>query len=179
MKSLNRRMLRYSACLFLLATVAAWPTAGWSQTCDRDTIVKERLENWAEKLKESWSTPVGINPGPIISTYAADGVLLPTCSNGPLIGRDTEIKDYFKDTFLPLKPVAKFDFGLRKFEVGGDCTHPFASGVYDFESNKGPLKARYTYVFRRTGPQTNEWLIAQHHSSLMLDPEQKCPPKEP
>ena len=88
MNRLNRRLLHYFACLVLLAIVAAWPSAGWSRTaghtCDVDKAVRGLLQNWAKQLKEAWSQN---KPGLIVSTYAANGVLLPTCSKGPLRDR--------------------------------------------------------------------------------------------
>ena len=171
MKRPNRRVLLYSACLFVFATIAAWPSTGWSRTarhtCDVNKIVRERLENWAARLKESWEKN---NPTLIVSTYAGNGVLLPTCANGPLAGREA-ISGYFVNDFLPLHPEATFDWNSLK--VGGDCAQPVGSGLYGFKSSKGPLQARFTYVLRQTGPDT--WLIAQHHSSLQPKPASACP----
>jgi hypothetical protein len=173
MKRPNRRVLLYSACLFVFATIAAWPSAGWSRTarhaCDVDKVVRARLDNWAKQLKDSWSKN---NPELIVGTYAENGVLMPTCSNGPLAGHQA-IKGYFANNFLPLKPEATFDFNNAK--IGGDCARPFASGLYSFKLNSSGqvLQARYTYVFRKTGP--TEWLIAQHHSSLLPNPPSSCP----
>lgn len=173
MNRVNRRVLRYCACLFVLVTIAAWPSAGWSRTakhaCDVNTLVRRLLQNWADQLKESWSRN---DPELIVKNYAENGVLLPTCSKGPLSGRPA-IRGYFEDDFLPLKPVATFDWNNAK--IGGDCSHAFASGLYSFKLQAfNPAKdaqARYTYVFTRA-------LIAQHHSSLVpTKPPQECPPK--
>jgi len=170
MKRLNRRVLHRYACLIILATVAAWPSAGWSRrarhACDVNTVVPMLLQNWANQLSRSSPS----SPMPIISTYADNGVLLPTCANGPLTGR-AEIKGYFVG-FLKPQPAATFDMATAK--IGGDCTHPFASGLYTFKLNDGTqLQARYTYVFRQTGATT--WLIAQHHSSLEPESKSACP----
>jgi hypothetical protein len=175
MKRLKRRVLHYSACLIVLATVATWPSAGWPKTarhtCDVDKIVRGLLQNWGKQLKDAWSEN---KPELIVRTYAENGVLLPTCSKGPLSGHG-EISGYFVKDFLPLKPVANFDFVSNPPKIGGDCTHAFASGLYGFklEAFNPPkdVQARYTYVFTRT-------LIAQHHSSLVpTKPPQECPPK--
>ncbi len=184
MKRLNRRVPRYSACLILLAILAAWPTAGRSQSCgphtDLKPIVEGLLRNWAMKLQQSWSG--AIDPKPIVDTYAENGVLVPTCSNGPSAGR-SEITKYFKDTFLPLDPIADFK-NFDTIQVRGNCQYPSASGLYDFSFEAKPApepataKARYTYVFRWTNtPAGRKWLIVQHHSSLVLDPPQQCPSK--
>ncbi len=173
MKRLNWRILRSYACLILLIAVAAWPSAGWSRTarhaCDVGSVVRARLDNWARQLKDSWSKN---NPKLIVGTYAENGVLMPTCSNGPLAGHQA-ITGYFEKNFLPLKPEATFDWSNAK--IGGDCARPFASGLYSFKLNSSGqmLQARYTYVFRQTGPTS--WLIAQHHSSLLPNPPSSCP----
>ena len=169
MKSSNRRMLRRLACLAIIAAIA-WPATGWSRTarhaCDVYTVVPKLLQNWATQLSRSSPS----DPAPIVSTYADNGVLLPTCANGPLTGR-AEIKGYFVG-FLKPQPAATFDMATAK--IGGDCTHPFASGLYTFKLNDGTqLQARYTYVFRRTG--ATAWLIAQHHSSLEPESTSACP----
>ncbi len=173
MRRMNQSVMRYSVYLLLLVMVAAWPSAGWSRTtrhaCDVDNVVRGRLENWAKQLKDSWSKN---NPKLIVGTYAENGVLLPTCSNGPLTGHQA-ITGYFEKNFLPLKPEATFDWNNAK--IGGDCARPFASGLYSFKLNSSgqALQARYTYVFRQTG--ATEWLIAQHHSSLTPAPPSSCP----
>jgi hypothetical protein len=154
----------------ILLAVAAWPSAGWSRAprpaCDVNTLVPALLQNWATQL--SRSTPS--DPEPVVSTYADTGVLLPTCANGPLTGR-SEITGYFVG-FLKPQPAAMFDPASRK--IGGDCRHPFASGLYTFKLNDGTvLQGRYTYVFRQIGPAA--WRIAQHHSSLEPNSTSQCP----
>jgi uncharacterized protein (TIGR02246 family) len=151
MKSLNWGMLRRYICVIVLA----------------------------DKLRQSWTTN---NPALIVGTYANDAYLLPTCDNGPAIGRD-EITVYFRDKFLPEKPVATFNLlDPRSIRIGGDCEHPFASGRYTFAlgDDRKQVKARFTYVFQETAPNSNSWLIIQHHSSLDPkgsdgNPKPECP----
>ena len=168
MRPNSRAPYRYAGLLLL--AVAASPSAGWSRAprhaCDVNTLVPTLLQNWATQL--SRSTPS--DPAPVVATYADNGVLLPTCANGPLTGR-SEITGYFVG-FLKPQPAATFDPASRK--IGGDCTHPFASGLYTFRLNDGTvLQGRYTYVFRQTGPAA--WRIAQHHSSLEPNSTSQCP----
>jgi hypothetical protein len=170
MKSQNRRMLY--ACLTILAAAAVWPSAGWARpprpACDVKVEVPKLLQNWATQL--SRSTPD--KPEPLLSTYGDNAVLVATCKDGPLTG--AKIKDYFVDFFLKPQPEVTFDPDSAK--IGGTCLNPFASGLYDFKlkgDNNRELKARYTYVFQQTGPQS--WRIAQHHSSLQPESTSKCP----
>jgi hypothetical protein len=175
MKRLNRWVRHYSACLIVLAAVAVWPSAGWSKTtrrgCDVDRMVRGLLQNWGNQLQEAWKQN---KPDLIVRTYAPNGVLLPTCSKGPLTGHG-EIGGYFVNDFLPFRPVAIFDFNRNPPKVGGDCAHAYSSGLYDFKleafNPPADVQARYTYVFTGT-------LIAQHHSSLVpTKPPQACPAK--
>jgi hypothetical protein len=164
MRSPSRRLLH--VCLILVA-VAAWPAAGWSRarSCDVNKVVMALLQNWADQLKASSPD----NTKPIVGTYGANAVLVPTCKNGPLTG--DKIVTYFKG-FTADKPVATFDMTSAK--IGGTCTNPFASGLYSFKlDGDRELKARFTYIFRQTG--ADAWLIAQHHSSLEPESKGACP----
>jgi hypothetical protein len=167
MKRFHRLALRGCAALaMILLGALAWPPEGRSKTplrlCEVHNV-QRLLDNWAAALKQSWQPPA--NPTLIVDKYAQNGaVLLPTCANGPLIGR-VAIKGYFDD-FLKKHPVV--EGGFVHPNIGGDCNVAFASGLYTFKLNGGTaketlLRARYTYIFRRG-------LIMQHHSSLEPDP---------
>ena len=163
---------RYTSVVFLLV-VLAWPSEGWSRTtghaCNVDHVVKVLLRNWADTLERSWKDN---NPNLIVDKYQASAVLLPTCANGPMIGR-AQIKGYFV-SFLKEKPVVA---EIGEPTVGGDCNAPFGSGLYTFKLNGGTgaeLRARYTYIFKQTGPA--QWLVTQHHSSLEPVPASTCAP---
>jgi hypothetical protein len=169
MKSQDQRMLGRYACLIIFAT-AVWPSAGWARparyACDVNVVVPRLLQNWADQLKDS--TPD--NTRPIVGTYGANAVLMPTCKNGPLTGG--KIADYFKG-FLADTPVATFDMDSAK--IGGTCANPFASGLYTFRLGVSgrELKARFTYIFQQTAQAS--WRIAQHHSSLEPESNGACP----
>ena len=157
-----------STSLILLA-VSAWPSDGWTQTCDVEQVVPKLLDNWGVQLRNSWSDD-RIDPNPIVGTYGEGAVLLPTCSDGPSSGE--KIKEYFAKKFLPLHPVVTFNWGALK--VGGECKNPFGSGLYSFELHaRGgeKLEARYTYIFQQSG---DSWTIKQHHSSLQPESTSKC-----
>ena len=154
---------RYTSAAVILLAVLAWPSDGWSRTtgraCNVTHVVKVLLRNWADTLERSWKDN---NPNLIVDKYQAGAVLLPTCANGPLIGR-AQIKGYFEN-FLKDKPVVA---EIGEPTVGGSCNVPFGSGLYTFKLNGGAgaqLRARYTYIFQQTGPAS--WLVTQHHSSL-------------
>jgi hypothetical protein len=164
---------RYMSAAVILLAVLAWPSEGWSRTtrhaCNVSDVVKDQIQNWADTLERSWR--VG-NPNLIVDKYQDDAVLLPTCANGPLIGRG-QIKGYFVK-FLQNKPVVT---EIGKATVGGDCNVPFGSGLYTFKLDDGAgatLRARYTYIFKQTGPA--QWLVTQHHSSLEPVPPSACEP---
>jgi hypothetical protein len=164
---------RFISAAIILLAVLAWPAAGWSKTtgraCNVDHVVNMLLRNWADTLQRSWKDN---NPDLIVGKYGANAVLLPTCANGPMIGR-AQIKGYFEN-FLMDKPVVT-EIGAPT--VGGDCNTPFGSGLYTFKLNGGEsaqLRARYTYIFHRAGPES--WLITQHHSSLEPVPASACAP---
>ena len=152
MRRLKRSVLRQcAAAALILVAAVAWPSAGWSRpyarACNVNKVVITLLHNWANKLAQSTSS----DPAPIVGTYGADAVLLPTCANGPLTGRD-QIRSIFCQGFLKQQPVVAFDAGMK---IGGQCTHPFASGLYSFTLNGGTgaqLHARYTYIFAQTHP---------------------------
>ena len=162
MTRFDRIVLRRCTAVILVA-VAAWPSEGWSRTarraCDVKPVVMALLVNWTKKLAESTSA----KPEPVVGTYEKErAVLLPTCANGPLIGRN-QIKGYFEG-FLKDQPRGEID--TQSASISGDCEFAFASGLYTFKLNGGTgpqLPARYTFIFQRTA---SGWLIAQHHSSL-------------
>jgi hypothetical protein len=174
MKRFDRIVLgRYASAAVILLAVLAWPSEGWSRTsrhaCNVSEVVQVLLRNWADTLERSWKDN---NPDLIVGKYQANAVLLPTCANGPLIGR-AQIKGYFEN-FLKDKPVVA---EIGKPTVGGNCSEPFGSGLYTFKLNGGAgaqLRARYTYIFKQTGPA--QWLVMQHHSSLEPVPPSACAP---
>jgi hypothetical protein len=173
MKRFDRIVLLRYAAVILLA-VLAWPSSeAWSRTtgraCNVDHVVKVLLRSWADTLERSWKDN---NPNLIVDKYQANAALLPTCANGPMVGR-AQIKGYFEN-FLKDKPVVA---EIGEPTVGGNCNAPFGSGLYTFKLDGGAgtqLRARYTYIFHQTGPAS--WLVTQHHSSLEPVPASSCAP---
>jgi len=168
------------AAVLALAVLAA-PSAGWSQpTCNPHNpapFVRMLIERWAVALAGSTTS----KPDPVVDKYAPNenneprAILLPTCSPDAAKGT-TQIKDYFAGTpghpgFLSYEPKMTPN---GEPTAGGDCsTVLFGSGLYTFELKvNGQVKtvrARYTYIFepfQTPGPPA-QWLIVQHHSSLV------------
>jgi hypothetical protein len=159
-------MRRYTTAAAIFLAVLAWPSEGWPRTtrraCDVTPIVNNLLTRWAAALAQSSSKG---DPNYVVETYEKDGaVLLPTCANGPLIGR-VNITPYFTD-FIKDKPVVEID--RQDAKIGGVCgIAAFASGLYTFKLNGGAgpqLRARYTFVYQLGNADGG--LITQHHSSL-------------
>lgn len=173
-----RRRCAFVAVLFLAGL--AWPSEGWSRapkrTCVTEGQVIGLLQEWTDKLQEAWrNNPV--NPDIVVQTYARDGrgaILVPTCTNGPLIGTDA-ITGYFTK-FLVNKPVAQIDARTRTIRIQ-DCNSAFAAGLYDFTltgaTGQPRLAARYTYIYQRQSDRSVR--IAHHHSSLQPESSSRCP----
>ena len=155
---------RFIPAAVILLAVLTWPSEGWSKTTRQACDVNALLTHWADMLARSSSSG---DAKWVVDTYQKDGsVLLPTCANGPLFGRQ-QITAYFTE-FIKSKPVVE----IGNPTIGGDCKFGYASGLYTFKlaGGTGPeLRARYTYIFR-------QGLIAQHHSSLEPEPTASGPP---
>jgi len=141
----------------VLFGLAVWPSAARALDCVPVTedAIKQLFVDWNNALQTG-------NAGTVVALYASDAVLLPTLKSGPLIG-PTDIAKYFKEEFLPKKPVGAID-GNHNIRIG--CNMAVDAGLYTFTYRKEgekPTPARYTYVYRYDG---GRWLIAHHHSSV-------------
>lgn len=103
------------------------------------------------------------DPDKLVRLYATNAILLPTLSNRPRTNH-AEIRDYFAEAFMPRGPSGKIMTAyVRVFTDVAIC-----SGVFAFTfSDKSAAQVRKSFVYRWNG---EEWLIVEHHSSLM--PEQ-------
>lgn len=117
-----------------------------------------------EGLFSEWNKALASgDPDKVVRLYATNAILLPTLSNKPRTNH-TEIRDYFAETFMPRGPSGKIaTANVRVFADIAIC-----SGVFVFTFNdKSAAQVRKSFVYRWNG---EEWLIVEHHSSLM--PEQ-------
>lgn len=102
------------------------------------------------------------DPDNVVALYAPDAVLLPTVS-AKVRHNHEEIRDYFVH-FLSKKPMGTvIEQNIRLF---GDIA--VNSGLYNFRLFKAgattAAAARFSFVYRRSDSQ---WLIIEHHSSLL------------
>lgn len=113
-------------------------------------------------LFDRWNRSLATgDPNAVLANYAPDAILLPTLSNRVRHTPD-ELRDYFVH-FLQAKPQGTItESNIRVF---GDTA--VDSGTYVFDTRKGKVPARYTFVYRKVGDQ---WLIVDHHSSMMPEP---------
>lgn len=103
------------------------------------------------------------DPDQVVRLYATNAILLPTLSNKPRTSH-AEIRDYFARTFMPLGPSGK----IVKSYVRVMCDIAICSGIFVFTfSDLSVVQVRNSFIYGWSG---EEWLIIEHHSSLM--PEQ-------
>ncbi len=117
-----------------------------------------------EGLFSEWNKAlVSGDPDKVVRLYATNAILLPTLSNAPRTNH-AEIRDYFAKTFMPRGPSGK----IVKAHVRVFADVAICSGVFAFTfKDQSAAQVRKSFVYRWNG---EEWLIIEHHSSLM--PEQ-------
>lgn len=121
-----------------------------------------RLEDEIVKLFDQWNDALETgDPDAVVKLYAERAILEPTVSNRVRHNRE-EIRDYFVH-FLARGPSGKIDESNVRI-YGGLAIN---SGCYTFRFKNGPVEqacARFTFVYQWID---GEWLIVEHHSSLM------------
>lgn len=126
-------------------------------------ITKEEVQN----LFYLWNDALATGDSSVVaSRYAKEGVLLPTVSDIP---RDSSAKitDYF-DSFLLKEPQGEI---LESFiTIGTNWCQDV--GIYEFTTNGGKVKARYSFVYVY---EDGQWKIAHHHSSQMPEEVTSAP----
>jgi uncharacterized protein (TIGR02246 family) len=116
----------------------------------------------------TWATALGEDdPDKVLSLYSEDAVLWGTLS--PKVRADrAAMRDYFVTAFKVL-PGLKVDFGDQLIRVYGDTA--VNTGYYTFSYLKDgetkSLPARYSFTYVKRG---DNWLIVDHHSSVMPYP---------
>ena len=117
-----------------------------------------------EGLFTKWNKAlVSGDPDKIVRLYATNAILLPTLSKKPRVNH-SEIRDYFANTFMPCGPSGPIVKAYARLFT--DIA--IFSGIFAFDfRNQSTAQIRKSFVYQWTGL---EWLIIEHHSSLM--PEQ-------
>lgn len=150
-----------SSRLLLTLTVTLFLTA-----CAPEPEVKDKQATEAEieYLFDRWNNALKSGDAATVAAhYANNAVLLPTVSNK--IRTDHEgIQDYF-GYFLVMQPNAQID--ENHVTINGNIA--INAGIYTFELTKNgqeqKVQARYSFVYERQND--GEWLIINHHSSIM------------
>jgi uncharacterized protein (TIGR02246 family) len=96
--------------------------------------------------------------------YARDAVLVATLKNEPL-DTPAEIRSYFRDDFLPLKPQGKITKSIVKI-LGPNLAMDVGTYVFRVTDAQGEVTmvpARYTFVYERD--HHGRWKILHQHSS--------------
>ena len=150
-----------AGCLAAPLPAAARPPAhATACTPITETQVAGLFDRWNNALATG-------NPDRVIANYAADGTLLPTVQNGPMIG-PAQMRPYFVH-FLESHPSGTID--QRVIHIG--CNIAYDIGLYSFTVD-GPtpgthdhIHARYSFIY---APGHGTWLIVHHHSSKLPQP---------
>lgn len=133
------------------------------------TVFADSLPTEAQihKVYERWTQAIARakgNPQPVVALYSPDTILLATLSPLPLTTR-SQLNDYFT------KLTRNKDLTVETKQILTQIYPHIAinSGVYIFhfiDKNNKPvaLTARFSFVYHESNGQ---WLIVNHHSSLM------------
>ena len=109
------------------------------------------LETWAEKIRTN-------DPKQVASLYHDDGLLLGTFSDIERKGHDL-ILAYFENLLKSQVDVEIIT--QHKHETDSITVN---SGLYNFIVDGKTVKARFSFVFKKTG---DDWKILSHHSSVL------------
>ncbi len=122
--------------------------------------MEDQIENQITSLFNKWNNSLLTeNPKEVIKLYTKDAILLPTLSNQVRHNHE-EIEDYFVK-FLSKSPQGKID----ESNIRINDNIAINSGIYTFSfSDASTAQARFTFVYKLVN---NEWLIIEHHSSLL------------
>jgi uncharacterized protein (TIGR02246 family) len=119
--------------------------------------VRHLFDRWNAALKSGDANRVA-------RLYARDAVLLATLKNQPL-DTPAEIRNYFRDDFLPQKPQGKITKSIVKI-LGPNLAMDIGTYVFRVTDAQGKVTmvpARYTFVYERD--HNGKWKILHHHSS--------------
>jgi hypothetical protein len=184
MKSLDSRVLRLlavavSGLALLLGSPAilaqsAAPAASTATTTLTSTVnapaASSADTDAVAKTYFAWLDAVGKahgNPAPVLKFYAPDAILVATYSPVLLNNSKGELATYFKKfTSLPGIQGTTQELQTRVFGDWAINTGLYTFTFRDLEGDEVVVPARFTYVYRKD-PATGQWLIEDHHSSLI------------
>ena len=125
---------------------------------------KEDVLGAMKAWKDNLAVATAMDPSPVTSLYAKDGILWGTISD-KLRTTPEAIKDYFVNAYKKL-PKLTVEFKDPHVRVYGNTA--INSGYYTFsyekDGKKKVLPARYTFALIKRG---GKWLLIDHHSSAM------------
>lgn len=136
--------------LFASPLTAGALAAGRAETCQYLNDAR------VEALFLDWGAALGKTPEAVTELYATHATLLPTVENGPYTNH-AQIEGYFEH-FLADHPVLTYHRGI----IVNACNISYYIGLYTFSTQKGIVKARYTFIY---GLDNKAWKIVHHHSS--------------
>eukprot|EP00122_Pirum_gemmata_P014255 Pgem_evm1s13288 len=150
-------------CYFTSGYTSASPISNDTRDCpaQKEGLGTKLLQHWIDTLSQN-------SPQKQAALYSEQGYLLPTVSF-PRENR-SQIEEYFVG-FLANKPSAVINTLVQEPDA---CDEVIISGIYTFNLNGNYIEARYSYIFEFD--DNENWLIAQHHSSVQPHPD--CPAQE-
>jgi uncharacterized protein (TIGR02246 family) len=119
--------------------------------------VRHLFDRWNAALKSGDANRVA-------RLYTRDAVLVATLKDQPL-DTPAEIRRYFRDDFLPLKPQGKITRSIVNI-LGADLAMDVGTYVFRVTDAQGKVTmvpARYTFVYVRD--HHGRWKILHQHSS--------------
>ncbi len=139
----------------------------WLISEHHSSAMPEHPEQEIASLFDRWNASLQTgNPDEVVKNYAADAILLPTVSNR-VRHNHNEIRDYFVQ-FLKLQPQGIIN--ERTIHHYGDVAVDSGSYTFNIVKDATPtqVQARYTFVYHKQ--DNGNWLISEHHSSVMPEP---------
>ena len=122
-----------------------------------------------ENVYHAWCDAIGSAHGnfhEIIKYYSPNAILLPTLSPKILVNKNGGLNDYFKE--LTSKPNIKCNPEKLITRIYGKIAINAGFYSFSYEQNgaKKVVPARFSFVYEKQG---NQWLIVNHHSSILPD----------
>jgi hypothetical protein len=164
-------MLKIQGHIFLVFLLLCIIRCAYANNADKVAVHNAYL-NWCTAISEAKG-----RPSKIAKFYAPDAVLLPTLSPEVLVNRYNGLNAYF----AKLTNHSDIRCTPKKLmtQLEGDIA--INSGLYNFsyiekDGSTKILRARFTFVYKMKEINGKQWLIIEHHSSV-LPTEEMSPQK--